>query len=66
VPFSGTNLVSLSHVEDLACMMAAAVGKPQAIGQAFNLTSDTPLTHAGIAKCIAKVAGKEAKVRGLA
>lgn len=63
VPFAGTNLVSLSHVEDLACMMAAAVGNPNAIGQAFNLTSDTPLTHAGIAQCIGKLAGKEVKVR---
>mmetsp|Transcript_38664 Transcript_38664/g.98886 ORF Transcript_38664/g.98886 Transcript_38664/m.98886 type:complete len:370 (+) Transcript_38664:130-1239(+) len=62
VPFAGTNLVSLSHVEDLACMMAAAVGNPNAIGQAFNLTSDTPLTHAGIAQCIGKLAGKEVKI----
>ena len=63
VPFSGTNLVSLSHVEDLATMMAAAVGKREAIWQAFNLTSDTPLSHAGIAMAIGKIAGKEVKVR---
>lgn len=62
VPFSGTNLVSLSHVEDLATMMAAAVGKVEAVGQAFNLTSDTPLTHAGIALTIGKLAGKEVKI----
>jgi len=62
VPFSGTNLVSLSHVEDLATMIAAAVGKVEAVGQAFNLTSDTPLSHAGIAETIGKVAGKEVKL----
>lgn len=48
VPGNGLGLVTLSHVADVAAMVAAAVpGKPAALGQHFNVCSDRAVTHAG-------------------
>ena len=62
IPGSGVQLTSLSNVEDLANMMALVPGNQAAIGEHFNMTSDRYVTLDGVAKAIAKAAGKEAKI----
>ncbi|GAB4816663.1 hypothetical protein N2152v2_003709 [Parachlorella kessleri] len=62
IPGPGTQLTSLSHVDDLADMMARVPGNRRAVGQHFNLCSDRCITFDGIAKAIAAAAGREAKI----
>lgn len=62
IPAPGIQLTSLSHVEDLADMMARVPGNPAAIKQHFNLCSDRCISFDGIARAVAKAAGKEAKI----
>ena len=62
IPAPGIQLTTLSHVEDLADMMAMVPGNKAAIGQHFNLCSDRCITFEGIVNTIAKAAGKEAKI----
>lgn len=63
IPVPGIQLTSLSHVEDLADMIARVPGNPAAVGQHFNLCSDRCITFDGICKAIAAAAGKpEAKM----
>lgn len=62
IPAPGIQLTALSHVEDLADMMAKVPGNPAAVGQHFNLCSDRCITFEGIIKAIANAAGKEAKI----
>lgn len=47
IPSPGIQLVNLSHVEDLAEMMAAVPGNGAAIKQHFNLASDRAITFDG-------------------
>ena len=47
IPAPGIQLVNLSHVEDLAGMMAAVAGNPAAVKQHFNLASDRFITLDG-------------------
>lgn len=62
LPQPGIQLVALSHVEDLADMMAKVPGCEAAIGQEFNLASDRAITHEGIVKALAKSLGKEPQI----
>ena len=62
IPSPGIQLTSLSHVEDLADMMARVPGNPAAIKQHFNLCSDRCITFEGIIKAIAGAAGKDATI----
>lgn len=62
IPAPGIQLTSLSHVEDLADMMARVPGNDIAIGRHFNLCSDRCISFDGIAKAVAKAAGKEARI----
>lgn len=47
IPAPGIQLTSLSHVEDLADMMARVPGNKNAIGEHFNLCSDRCITFDG-------------------
>lgn len=47
IPAPGIQLTSLSHVEDLADMMARVPGNKKAIGEHFNLCSDRCITFDG-------------------
>lgn len=47
IPSPGTQLVNLSHVEDLAEMLAAVPGNDAAVRQHFNLASDRAITFDG-------------------
>lgn len=62
IPAPGIQLVNLSHVEDLANMMALVPGNPAAVKQHFNLASDRAITFDGIVKAIGKALGKEPKI----
>jgi nucleoside-diphosphate-sugar epimerase len=62
IPSPGVQLTTLSHVEDLAALLASVVGNQKAIGQYYNLVVDRCITFDGIVKAVAKAAGKEAKI----
>lgn len=47
IPTPGVQLTSISHVEDIASMMAAVPGNRAAIGQHYNCCSDRTITFTG-------------------
>lgn len=59
IPAPGVQLVTLSHVEDLASAMAAVVGNEGAKRQHLNLCADRAITLVGIVNALAKAAGVE-------
>lgn len=62
IPAPGLQLTSLTHVEDVASMLAAVPGNSKAIGQSYNVCSDRTYTFDGVCRILAKAAGKEAKI----
>lgn len=60
IPAPGVQLVTLTHVEDAASMLAAVPEHREAAkGQQYNVCSDRAITFVGIAKAVAKAMGKE-------
>ena len=59
---AGNQLTSLSHVEDVASMMALAAGNPNAIKQHYNAASGRAITLEGIAFTIGDAMGKSVTV----
>lgn len=47
IPGSGVQLTTLTHVEDVASMLAAVPGNAKAIGQQYNICSDRCITFSG-------------------
>ena len=47
IPAPGIQLTTLSHVEDLADMMALVPGNAAAVGQHFNMCSDRCISFDG-------------------
>lgn len=47
IPTPGVQLVTLTHVEDVASMLAAVPGNPAAVRQYFNVCSDRAITFDG-------------------
>jgi hypothetical protein len=47
IPKPGVQLVTLSHVEDVASMLAAVPGSRAAIGQHYNVCSDRAISFVG-------------------
>ena len=62
IPGSGVQMTVVAHAEDLATMLAAAIGNPAANGQIFNAVADRGITLDGMARLCAKVAGAEAQI----
>lgn len=62
IPAPGAQLVTLSHVEDLAAALAAVPGNEAAKKQYLNLCADRAITHTGVVNALAKAAGVEAKI----
>jgi len=62
IPTPGVQLVTLSHVEDVASMLALVPGNPAAIRQYYNVCSDRQISFTGICKAIGKALNKEADV----
>lgn len=57
VPDQGQNPWTLTAASDFACGLAGLVGNPQAIGEAFHITSDEVLTWNQIVDDIAVAMG---------
>lgn len=61
VPGDGTSLWTITHNTDFAKGIVGLMGKQEAIGEAFHITSDEVLTWGDILKQIAEAVGVEAK-----
>jgi UDP-glucose 4-epimerase len=55
VPGAGGWLRQFGHVEDLADAMAAILGRPEAAGQAYNVTGEEIVTQVGFVELIGDV-----------
>jgi nucleoside-diphosphate-sugar epimerase len=62
VPGDGTSLWTITHNGDFAKAFVGLLGRPQAIGQAFNIMSDEVLTWDEIYRQVAAAAGAEARI----
>jgi len=58
----GTSLWTVTHAEDFAKGFVGLLGHPQAIGEAFHITSDETLTWNQIYQSIARAAGCEPRI----
>ena len=62
VPGDGTSLWTITHNSDFAKAFVGLLGRPQAIGQAFNIMSNEVLTWDEIYRQVAAAAGVEARI----
>uniref|UniRef100_A0A0D9WWT5 NAD-dependent epimerase/dehydratase domain-containing protein n=1 Tax=Leersia perrieri TaxID=77586 RepID=A0A0D9WWT5_9ORYZ len=63
IPGSGMQLTNITHVRDLASMLALAVENPgAAAGKIFNCVSDRAVTFNGLVKMCAAAAGAEPNI----
>ncbi|KAL6639552.1 hypothetical protein ACP70R_023282 [Stipagrostis hirtigluma subsp. patula] len=63
IPGSGMQLTNISHVRDLASMLALAVESPgAAAGRTFNCVSDRAVTLDGMARLCAAAAGADVEI----
>mmetsp|Transcript_1971 Transcript_1971/g.4448 ORF Transcript_1971/g.4448 Transcript_1971/m.4448 type:complete len:360 (+) Transcript_1971:37-1116(+) len=62
IPAPGIQLTTLTHVEDVATMLASVPGNPNAVGQHYNVCSDRCISFVGIVNAISKAMGKEPNV----
>jgi nucleoside-diphosphate-sugar epimerase len=58
----GTSLWTLTHHDDFARAFLPLLGKKEALGEAFHITSDESLTWNAIHHILAEAAGTEAKI----
>ncbi len=57
VPGDGSSLWTLTHVDDFAVGLVGLLGRPGAVGEAFNIMSDEALTWGDIYRETAEAAG---------
>jgi len=62
VPDDGTSLWTLTAASDFAVGFAALVGRPEAMGEAFHITSDEVLTWTEIIREIGAAVGAEPEI----
>ncbi|KAL1500200.1 hypothetical protein AB1Y20_012869 [Prymnesium parvum] len=62
VPNGGDQLVTMTHAADNAAMIAAAIGNPKAVGEAFNCATSSLCTYDQLVQSCAAAAGKEAQI----
>jgi len=62
VPGDGQSLWTLTHASDFAVGLVGLLGKREAIGEAFHITSDEHLTWEAIYRIIAGALGVRAKI----
>ncbi|KAF0933173.1 hypothetical protein E2562_016122 [Oryza meyeriana var. granulata] len=63
IPGSGMQVTNISHVRDLASMLALAVESPEAAaGRIFNCVSDRAVTFNGLVKMCAAAAGADPEI----
>lgn len=58
----GTSLWTLTHHADFALGLLGLLGNPAALGEAFHITSDEQLPWNEIVQCVARAAGKSARL----
>lgn len=59
LPLHGDQLLSLTHIEDAAQLVALSIGQPQAINEIFNCGTDKYITYSGLCQILHDLAGKE-------
>ena len=59
LPLHGDQLLSLTHIEDAAQLVALSIGQPQAINQVFNCGTDRYITYSGLCQILHDLAGKD-------
>ena len=65
LPGDGSQLASVSHVEDVAGMISAVVGKEaQAAGQVFNCGTESFVSYQQICDLVGNTVGTAAKTQG--
>jgi len=65
LPGDGSQMASVSHVEDVASMMTSVVGKEaEAAGQVFNCGTESFVSYQQICDIVASTVGKTAKTQG--
>jgi len=52
LPLHGEQLLSLTHIDDAAALVALAVGHPAALNQVFNCASDRFVTYRGLCEAL--------------
>jgi nucleoside-diphosphate-sugar epimerase len=62
VPGDGTSLWTITHNSDFARGFVGLLGREEAVGEAFHITSDEALSWGQIYKAIADAAGVEARL----
>ena len=62
VPGDGTSLWTITHNSDFAKGLVGLLGRPEAIGEVFNIMSDEVLTWDEIYRQVAAAAGVEARI----
>ena len=62
VPNGGDQLVTMTHAADNAAMIAAAIGSPAAVGEAFNCATSSLITYDDLVALCAKAAGVAGEV----
>ncbi|KAJ1431846.1 hypothetical protein B484DRAFT_448158 [Ochromonadaceae sp. CCMP2298] len=63
LPLSGEQLVALTHIEDCASLLAAAVGHPAALNEVFNCGTDRYVSYKGICDMVHDTLGTPAEER---
>ena len=63
VPNAGDQCVTMTHAADNAAMVAAAVGNPKAVGEAFNCATSVLCTYDELVGYCAAAAGKPATIK---
>ncbi|MDQ6664609.1 MAG: NAD-dependent epimerase/dehydratase family protein [Acidobacteriota bacterium] len=62
IPGEGDWLMQFVLVDDLVAAAVASLTEPGAVGQAFNIGNDSPVTQLALVKLFAKVAGVDPKL----
>lgn len=62
VPGDGTSLFVLTHASDFARGLLGLLGRPEAVGEAFHITSDEVLSWNQVHETIARAVGAVAKI----
>ena len=63
LPLHGEQLLSLTHVDDAAALIALTLGHPAALGQVFNCASDRLTTYRGLCEALHDLNGSPADKR---
>lgn len=63
LPGDGHRLMQFVYVRDLVQALVRAVDEPEAVGEAFNIGNEKPLTQSEVVRAFAKAAGKTPVLR---